>query len=476
MDFRTLEAIDSLDKIKCTSCRNYLSYFPITASQNEILCGRCPIKDGFIRSVPYETLAQFLRFPCRYQPQGCNEESHPGEIPHHEENCEFRVFPCPMPEPVACEWEGPRVNLLRHCLNSHSDLVLQNGGKFELDLTRPCTFRNIVEHKNVLLFFERNYDPEDKMFKFALYRSQYDTETETFSYQLGIECEGLNLNIDLMTGHQLNYDLKVIGLDSLVKNATNKMALGYLVMGDICTEEAQVSEEMLSILKCSKCSEYAIPPIYHCSGKCNVVCSECRNSHQENCTSALAGNISVDKLAQFLNYPCKYKRNGCTFIAKFHKMIQHQIICEFSETCCPLGKTYLKCNWTGMRKVVMAHLQTNHLLHVSSNGMTCSKKIRSSGHYRTINFANRVFRLFYKKIKTSYFFAVETIDPSTDNFKFQIEILDPSESGMTLVSRKICANVNEICSFTDLKNYCTFTNITNFEKNGLLTFKVTILQ
>ncbi|XP_044261849.1 uncharacterized protein LOC123009535 [Tribolium madens] len=474
MDFRILDATDSIDTIKCTSCKNYLSYFPIMASQDEILCGRCPMKDGLNRIVPYETLAQFLRFPCRYQPQGCNEESFPRDIPHHEEKCKFRVFPCPMPEPVACEWEGPRIDLLSHCLNSHSDLVLQNGGKFKLDLTRPSTFRNIVEYKNVLLFFERKYDPENKMFKFALYRSQYDLETESFSYQLGIESEDLNLSVNLTTStsQQQNNDLKEIGLSYLQKTDTNMIALGHLVIGEDSKGSAQVAEEMLSLLKCSKCSEYAIPPIYHCSEKCNVVCAECYNYHQQVCTFALVGNISVDKMAQFLNYPCKYKRNGCTFISKFDKMCQHHVNCELREIYCPL-----KCNWNGMVKDLMVHMQTDHASDVSPNGTTFFEQIHSSKSYKIINFMNRVFLLIYEKSAPDYYFAVQAVDPCLGNLKFHIEILDPSKSGMALNSTKICEKIKDKV-FTDNNNnnYAVFTDINNFEINNYLTFKVTILE
>nr|XP_015837876.1 PREDICTED: uncharacterized protein LOC103313760 [Tribolium castaneum] len=479
MDFHTLSSSDSINQIRCTSCKNYLSYFPVMLTQEETLCGRCPAKDNSIRNFSFEALAQFLPFPCRYQPQGCCDEFLPGEIPGHEENCKFRVIPCPLDESVACEWQGPRTELLQHCLDEHSDLVLENG-EFELDLTCSENFVNILGHENVLLIFKRNFHSERKLLKFVLYRSKHDLGNEHFSCRLEIKGAKNTMLCDFDSSFEENCNMTKIQLEPIV--CVTNVAVGKLTIEKSIEKNSQVDEEMLSLLKCIKCSDYAIPPIYYCTEKSNVVCSECKVDHDcVSCqTSEPTRNFSLDGMASLLTYPCKYKRNGCTFTSICGKISKHNDSCEMSDLLCPFKQTNLKCLWKGTQKQVFEHIENNHSEYLFENNSVISLKLKEeTTYYRIIQLPKLCFLLNFRKESSILYFTVQAIGFLPHQYKFEIEIQYPSRKGIRLLANKLCKKKMSLRSryyFVNRDNYCTFHDINAFERNNITKFKITVFK
>lgn len=129
-----------LEKLKCTNCSKYLSYFPIYFDANQnLLCGRCqPIEhQTLIRNDIYEVSMEAFRFPCSYTSNGCSAEFFPKDIPKHEDWCEFRNIRCPALNLVTdtnCDWQGHSRDIYEHFESNHPKLILQDG-RFEADFT-----------------------------------------------------------------------------------------------------------------------------------------------------------------------------------------------------------------------------------------------------------------------------------------------------------------------------------------------------
>ena len=73
--------------------------------------------------------------------------------------------------------------------------------------------------------------------------------------------------------------------------------------------------ELLSLFECPVCFEFALPPILQCQSG-HIVCSNCRPKLTccPSCRSPLGNirNLSMEKLANSLQFPCKYFVNGCS--------------------------------------------------------------------------------------------------------------------------------------------------------------------
>ncbi|XP_044253111.1 uncharacterized protein LOC123004060 [Tribolium madens] len=344
---------------------------------------------------------------------------------------------------------------------------------------RPPSILNIFAHENVLLIFERKFDSIRKLLKFALYRSKYDSGNKNFSYQIEIEGDNKLLS-NFTSGYEQNYNFKAIKLASVISFTTMEVT-GKLVIGEATQKYTQLEEEMLSLLKCINCSDYAISPIHYCAEKSNVVCSGCKENHGcDSCEkSAPKRNISLDGIASLLTYPCKYKRNGCTFTSKSEKISEHHSICELSDSPCPFEETTSKCLWKGTTNHLLDHIRNNHQRFLyATNTVFFRKLIAGTTAYMILKFSYRCFRFSYKKTEPStYYFTVQTIGCFSNQYKFEIEIQDPSTKGIRLVASKLCPKMTKIkrC-FTNPDNYIAFDNIKTFEMGSSLIFKVTVFK
>ena len=89
-------------------------------------------------------------------------------------------------------------------------------------------------------------------------------------------------------------------------------------------------QELLSLFECPVCFEYALPPILQCQSG-HIVCSNCRPKLTccPSCRSPLGNirNLSMEKLANSLQFPCKYLVNGCMESLLHDKKYEHEDQC-----------------------------------------------------------------------------------------------------------------------------------------------------
>lgn len=116
-----------------------------------------------------------------------------------------------------------------------------------------------------------------------------------------------------------------------------------------------------SLFECPVCFEFALPPILQCQSG-HIVCSNCRPKLTccPSCRSSLGNirNLSMEKLANSLKFPCKYINNGCVETLSHDKKYEHEDTCEFRPYNCPVPGA--SCKWQGSLDQVMPHLIQQH--------------------------------------------------------------------------------------------------------------------
>ncbi|XP_063927674.1 uncharacterized protein LOC135140876 [Zophobas morio] len=169
MDFVAVETDDWIEKLKCRSCGNYLSYFPIrTTFNNANICGRYhPVPINAIRNEIYELVSQQMRFPCRYMSEGCFAKLSPEDTPNHESQCTFKDLKCPTYDFTRCNAKVSYRDLMSHCQLRHGDLFLKNG-QFEIPLTCPQNSYHLLEHNNQLFIVRRKFRLVDNLFQISV--------------------------------------------------------------------------------------------------------------------------------------------------------------------------------------------------------------------------------------------------------------------------------------------------------------------
>lgn len=125
-------------------------------------------------------------------------------------------------------------------------------------------------------------------------------------------------------------------------NRTNNNAPPLLT----CTEPPNPLQELLSLFECPVCFEFALPPIIQCQSG-HIVCSNCRPKLTccPTCRSTLGNirNLSMEKIAYSLKFPCKYTSYGCKESMSHENKLEHEDICEFRMYNCPCPGA--SCKW-----------------------------------------------------------------------------------------------------------------------------------
>lgn len=131
---------DILEQLKCSICEDYLSCAPVLLkTDGTSICGRCPAPEDEEESThnkPYETLAQYVIFPCQYKKNGCRVKCRFATLKTHEITCDFRQYICPVMASGTCDWLGVRTDIYQHCQQEHPDKVLEHPCVLEHDIKK----------------------------------------------------------------------------------------------------------------------------------------------------------------------------------------------------------------------------------------------------------------------------------------------------------------------------------------------------
>lgn len=122
---------ETLNLLKCATCRNYMSVPPVIQTPDGYICGRCPTSGGNDVTSLYKIFAKKCTFPCRFQQNGCKVKMKYGKcVLYHECVCVYRLTSCPVDD--KCKWTGAALRGFEHCVKKHINCVLDADFKFEI--------------------------------------------------------------------------------------------------------------------------------------------------------------------------------------------------------------------------------------------------------------------------------------------------------------------------------------------------------
>ncbi|RZC40546.1 Sina domain containing protein, partial [Asbolus verrucosus] len=440
---------------------NLLSVFPIyiTADSRNI-CGRCAAApNNCIRNRPYEAVSQFLKFPCRYKSDGCHEEMLPKDLPPHEELCSFRAVKCPLT--ARCGWEASRPHLLQHIHDEHSNVILKNG-EFELNLTDSSECTSLLVHNNALLVVERKFDATDEVLRCAVHHPEPDSAKR--SCRLSVRNNNRKASVQFQTTSSEDVTFTDLYLGRMARST---VAFGRLSLEKASKREGDVISVLKSCLKCSRCSQLLMPPIYQRFREQATLCSRCEHEHVTSC--GVCGrctympeidlrNVLLEKIADLLVYQCENERNGCTFSARPDQMRLHQELCLYGDLECLVGE-FEECGWRGIGHGLMEHVLGQHRQLMAGSEISVDFRPHCR-HCALLKFADRLFRVVFvrdrEEEKERCCWTVQTVGHSEDDFRYEIELID-EESGRGMVVRRACVPLLSVGELLENDNYyCYF--------------------
>nr|XP_023014552.1 uncharacterized protein LOC111504269 [Leptinotarsa decemlineata] len=442
---------DILDKMVCLNCSLYLSVFPIHTKNDSsgAVCGRCPITDKskYIRDEAYETISQYLLFPCRHTANGCHENLTPNKLSEHEISCKFRKFDCPSVGFSECTWQGPRNEMLPHFEVKHPDLLLKNDS-FELRFNDTLVQKFLLCKDDRLFLVKKEVESHKRVFICSVEHLRSEEEDQQFHYFLKVlGCERTymytsnekssewddptSLTSDFLKeklGEQQFYIVTV----EIMAHSKNEKVLTQLAKVSEPKNNEKIDWEKISNLKCPICSLYMLPPIFECKTG-HSFCDDC-SAKEKKCPICRdpmdrVQNFTIEAVVKCMTYPCRYRRYGCQFANKALSMAEHEKFCEFSPYNCPMKAT-LGCQWTSCNTGIYEHIEENHLdlvLKAEKVDIPFSRNELNEKIY-LIKFSKLAFKFVYKYENEKFHWEIQHVNPAAtkETCRFEVDIIDLS--------------------------------------------------
>lgn len=126
----------------------------------------------------------------------------------------------------------------------------------------------------------------------------------------------------------------------------------------------ELEQSLLNELECPVCMEYMRPPITLCGNSHNI-CNTCKPKVEQcpTCTEPFTSmrNLTLEKLAEEVKYPCTYRKYGCRETYNFNAIGEHQDSCQYAPQICPVTKIETEtCGWSGNFSEMKKHLGEAH--------------------------------------------------------------------------------------------------------------------
>jgi E3 ubiquitin-protein ligase SIAH1 len=193
---------------------------------------------------------------------------------------------------------------------------------------------------------------------------------------------------------------------------------------DVKPEDLEKS--LLKNLECPVCMEYMTPPIILCENGHNI-CNSCRPNLDTcpNCRHPIlqARNYALEDLCYKLNYPCKFREEGCEEMFSGVLIKEHQAVCHHGTHTCPLDRVpEINCGWSGEFRELVTHLESQHEDRICSDAKFHSPEINGSVSIVLVH--NEIF-IFYKCFRDSKYYCVVQLfgtSVQASDFKYKVKL------------------------------------------------------
>lgn len=233
---------------------------------------------------------------------------------------------------------------------------------------------------------------------------------------------------------------------------------------------------ILSILECPVCLEYIVPPIYQCDNQ-HILCSSCYKNqiHCPVCRVKLKGarNLCMEKVSEYILYPCKNEGIGCTIQLRLYEKRAHEWTCHGGRQYKCLGTITGEddsyCDWTGLREDIDNHIRETHRLLINNSvDGTFNLSASAMVDYKYILFDDRLFCVIIhtdplrtsclQKVFTSFFHMFSITCEGENSYAYNVKIEGQDDTFEGFVGKMIT-------SHTDVKDLATKNECFHFMGN-----------
>ncbi|KAK4881634.1 hypothetical protein RN001_004953 [Aquatica leii] len=413
-----------LQRLKCVRCESYLRIAPVMMTSDKCqICGKCfkilPLEDKekCVRVEAYETVAEMLLFPCRYNFHGCQFQFAFNEINNHELECSFRfkrskVTEEPMYEDLLFYDNGDYINSgestntenYDYCNNSQLKFVISDIAQNVNVESNFLLKYNRVSNTPALLKYNMHIVGKSGIFLHLTNKQLTDYEKSPIK----ITIEGA---ISLLSVQDIFSNVTISDYASprrVSSNATNKTCTNYP--------------------KCVKCNGFVQNEIYHCTFGHNV-CNTCKLSNCTVCTSPIS---SVPR------YYCQNFAKGCPVYLLHTDLYLHLKDCEFGTFSCPVGNG---CDETSETlEKLKEHLTNKHFI---TEANTITKQSSKNDDFWIMFTYNNIFKCkFFFYYGTAIEIVVELIGShkNAEKYKYEILIESKQKNAAKIVRTSKCVN------------------------------------
>ncbi|KAF5298240.1 hypothetical protein FQR65_LT09751 [Abscondita terminalis] len=280
-----------LDKLRCFLCKEYLTQLPvyIYPSKGGAACGRCSVinEETHIRNTTYETLASYLRFPCRFRARGCSSNELLYDMKAHEETCAYQLYFCPFIPLASCTWQGSLKELCSHYEESHYGLSLHEP-TFEIDWNNTPENNYLLKINDDIFIIHIRCDLEDNVFWCSIryiggavpknqltyqirLKEKYSDGCVTSTKKYIADYTSVSLNESTDVHLNLNWITNALRRPHFVSCRINITPCDVTTPDSIKLSRQIVyypdysKPEIFLELHCPACKEFMSPPIYQCS-------------------------------------------------------------------------------------------------------------------------------------------------------------------------------------------------------------------
>ncbi|KAK5650770.1 hypothetical protein RI129_001799 [Pyrocoelia pectoralis] len=417
-----------LEQLKCKRCEGYLNVAPIMITSDKCqICGKCykilpsEEKEMCVRQIAYETVAEMLLFPCRYNVYGCKSQFAFNKGITHEAECLFRFEASKLDGITEDIYE--EVLFYDSCTTANEGEVAAYGPKLNppINFTILDTSQNVVVESTYILR-ENNVTKYPSVIKYntclfgnaskgsalVLTNAKFNNYIKN---PIKICVEGA---ISPHTFQSVYCNVTVCSVDDIISYSTTR------------SSEPDCNRTKLSLRnlpKCVKCYEVVKKEVYYCTYG-HDVCAACKGAQCILCTSPI--NLVP-------RYHCQNFSKGCSVYLVHSELYLHSKDCEFNSFLCPIDS---HCGEYNTLFDVKQHITNYH--KIAQNNII-TRTSSSKDEMWIVMVYDNIFKckFFYYEHQVEILVELIGLHKSAEQYKY--EVLLQSNQNKKILKTSKCA-------------------------------------
>ncbi|XP_063914515.1 uncharacterized protein LOC135130959 [Zophobas morio] len=467
----------------CATCNNLLTVPVMMVEDVGNVCHDCfkvRDKENDPKSVPNTTLNSLLKelkFPCKFHPQGCNEDILYDNLKEHEHQCVYRLVDCLMPK-NKCDWTGKLVDLLKHFKEDHSKHVLTGPFEefsFEMNLEKVGSIIKLLSYSNRTCVLRIEKSDRDNCLVHCLQDvSVTDGDLKMVVKYVGgssvykgkLEASPFDATCDERYS-------KKIKLSALKEVSEGADTVKVVIKPGKC-EFKNTNSEIMKNLECPVCKEIMRQPIFQCLTG-HSICQSCHKrlsvcpTCQEDFPEQHIRNFSLEALTLFVQYECAYHQFGCTSTVLGNEIHKHEGKCKYQMYECPKKD----CSFTGNYSSCKNHFQVNHNEDLvigtayKSNFTPLGRKMSATKQIVYFFEFGNLFELVFSRLQDYCSWTARILNNYAKDaqFFFAVYVTHPNIKQRFIATSNLCMNRDATVTDSDWIDF-TYDSLTPYKSTN----------